>query len=637
MCRSLIHRGPDDEGFYESDNISLSMRRLAIIDIESGQQPIANETNDVWVVFNGEIYNFESLRKRLIGQGHVFRTQSDTETIVHAYEQYGLDFVHQLRGMFAIALWDSRRERLVLVRDRIGEKPLFYCESGGRLYFGSEIKALLEHGPERRVNAQAVCDYLCIGYVTAPYTFYDGIRKLGPGERAVFENGRLHVDKYWTFSAQAAQPSETLGFDEACDSLDAKLSESVQLCLKSDVEVAAFLSGGVDSSIIVALMNKFEVDIQTFSVAYGGAATGFNELEYARIVSEHVGTRHHELILGAETNLNLLPRVIRHYDQPQGEPTSILVYLLCEFVQKSVKVALSGTGGDELFYGYPRHRGIRYLEYYQLLPRWLRRVVIERIAEKLPESTRGRNFAKRVKRFVSGASKSTAEAYRSWLDLVPREIRSSLISEAVRSLAENPNGDEFLIRELIRPEGVSLMDRVTNVDVVGYLSEYQLAYMDRMSMAASLEVRAPLCDFSLAEHVASLPHSYRLKGGRSKHILKEVASRYLPKEIVDRPKVGFDSPIGQWFKDELNPFLRAFLAKEQVRKSGLLVPETVDELVNGHCSGKRNYSLQLWSIMALEAWYRMYIEDSAEDVVDYSLSDIRGSVDLPSLVETAVA
>ncbi len=626
MCGSLIHRGPDDEGFFESEAVSLSMRRLAIIDLKMGHQPISNETGDVWVVFNGEIYNFEDLRERLIECGHQFRTHSDTETIVHAYEEYGLDFVNELRGMFAIAIWDSRCDRLVLVRDRIGEKPLFVCEDGGRLYFGSEIKAILQAVRPNGVDSQAVCDYLCAGYVTAPRTFYKGIRKLAPGERIVYENGRLVSDMYWSFSAQAKAVSDSPTFEQACDELDANLTEAVRLCLKSDVEVAAFLSGGVDSSLIVALMKKLSVDIQTFSVGYEGAAEGFNELNFAKIVSEHVGTKHHELILGAESNLQLLPKVIQHYDEPHGEPTSILVYLLCEFVQKQVKVALGGTGGDELFYGYPRHGGIRYLQYYQVLPKWLRGHVIERLAAKLPESTKGKNFLKRAKRFISGASAAPDVAYCSWVQLLQSDMLDALISDAVKSDAENPAGDSFLVEQLIHNDKHSLLDRVTNVDVGGYLSEYQLTYMDRMSMATSLEVRSPLCDFRLAEYAAQLPHEYRLKGGRSKHILKEVAKRYLPVEIVDRKKVGFDSPIGQWFKDELNPFLHSFLDEQHVAKTGLLAPQVVSGMVAEHCAGKRNYSLPLWSIVALEAWHRMYMEDDSMGAGEHNLADIRGAV-----------
>jgi len=621
MCASLIHRGPDEEGYYESSGVSLAMRRLAIIDLSTGQQPISNETGDVWVVLNGEIYNYEELRSLLTKAGHVFKTESDTETIVHAYEEFGLDFVNYLRGMFGLAIWDERKNRLVLARDRVGEKPLYYALLDGRLSFGSEIKAVLKGLHSRTVDSQSVCDYLCAGYVGAPRTFFKEVKKLGPGEMGVFENGSFNTRKYWSHEPMG---DRVLTFDEACDLVESELLDAVRLCLKSDVEVAAFLSGGIDSSIIVALMDKLSVDIQTFSVGYGGAASGFNELRPASRVSKHVGTEHHELILDAASNIELLPKVIHHFDEPHGEPTSVLVYLLCEFVQKKVKVALSGTGGDEIFFGYPRHAGVRYLQYYKMLPLFVRKQIVERIAASLPESTRGGNFLKRVKRFVNGASEDPAHAYLNWVKLLHPDLHQELISDSLRNELQDPSGDEFLRRSLIDPTSGDVLNQIAGLDVGGYLPEYQLSYMDRMSMACSLEVRAPLCDFKLVELATSLPVNYRLKGTRSKHILKTIASKYLPQDIIERRKVGFDSPIGQWFKGELNSFVDSFLSEEQVAQSGLLNPEVVRRMLADHLAGRSNYSLQLWSIVSLEAWYRMYIDDRIEDIADYSLSDIRG-------------
>jgi len=621
MCASLYHRGPDDEGYYEEAGISLAMRRLAIIDLSTGHQPICNETGDVWIVFNGEIYNYEPLRSTLIDAGHEFRTGSDTETIVHAYEEYGLDFVHHLRGMFGIAIWDEKKRRLVLTRDRIGEKPLYYAVNNGQLLFGSEMKAVLKGISSRTVDPQSVCDYLCASYVNAPRTFYQEIKKLGPGEMGVYEDGEFDTWRYWTHEPKG---NRSLSFAEACDATEAELIEAVRLCLKSDVEVAAFLSGGIDSSIIVALMKKLSADIQTFSVGYGGAASGFNELQHASKVSEYIGTKHHELILDAGSNIKLLPKVIHHFDEPHGEPTSILVYLLCEFVQKRVKVALSGTGGDEIFYGYPRHAGIKYLQYYRMLPRVIREQIVERIAMSLPESTRGGNFAKRVRRFIGGASDSPAHAYLNWVKLLHPDLHGQLLSQSLKDELQNPAGDQFLRHCLLNEDDTNVLDGVAKLDVGGYLPEYQLGYMDRMSMACSLEVRAPLCDYGLVELATSLPNDYRLKGTRSKHILKTIAKKYLPREIVERRKVGFDSPIGQWFKEELNPFINSFLSAEHIERSGMLNPETVQRMLSDHVSGRNNYSLQLWSIVALEAWYRMYIDDQLDEFGSYSLVDIRG-------------
>ncbi|MCC6630822.1 MAG: asparagine synthase (glutamine-hydrolyzing) [Gammaproteobacteria bacterium] len=623
MCKRLFHRGPDEDGHYFAPGIGLAMRRLSIIDLKTGTQPIPNEDRTVWIVFNGEIYNYQDHRKFLVERGHRLATSSDTETIVHLYEEFGLDFVQHLRGMFGVAIWDTVKERLVLARDRIGEKPLFYAWQDGRLLFGSEIKSILPGLKTRTVDRQAVCDFLAAGYVAGERTFYKEIRRLPPGHLLIWEKGQISVRQYWRHDAATVQE---ISYNDARDRLRAELDEAVRLCLKSDVEVGAFLSGGIDSSLIVALMRRNEAKVQTFSVGYRGEAEGFNELSYAKRVADHLGTEHHELILDAQSSLELLPRIIGHYDEPHGEPTSVLVYLLCEFVQKRLKVALGGTGGDELFYGYPRHVGLRYLQYYRTIPRFLRKQVIERVLSGLPESTGGSRLAKRINRFISGADMPPGEAYLSWVSLLGGDVRSGLISDATRTGAADPMGEQFLRQRLLHDDRTDdVFSRVTALDLEGYLAEYQLAYMDRMSMAHSLEVRSPLCDYRLVEFATSLPPSYRLKGTRTKHILKDVASEWIPKDIIERRKVGFDSPIGQWFKSDLAGFLSAFLAPEQVQRSGLLDPGAVQKLVGDHLSGVKDYSLQLWSVIALEAWYRMYIEDGVIDSIDYPLAQLRGA------------
>jgi len=628
MANSLAHRGPDAEGFYREPGVGLGHRRLSIIDLENGRQPMTNETGTLQLVFNGEIYNYQELTASLKQQGHQFRTASDTETILHLYEQYGLDFLQHMRGMFAFALWDPGRRRLVLARDRIGEKPLFYALNEGVVVFGSEIKAILPCLGARSVNPRAVCEFLAAGYVPAPRTFFREISKLPAGCMLVFENGRATVTRYWD---RERLPAIRPSFAEASDQLATILRQSISLCLKSDVEVGAFLSGGLDSSLVCALMREVNTQVQTFSVGYRGAAAGFNELHYAKRVSNLLGTKHHELILDAESSMHLLPRILWHYDEPHGEPTSVLVYLLCEFTRKNVTVSLGGTGGDEFFFGYPRHKAIRWLKYYNLLPAPVRRHVIERIVARWPESTRGSRFAKRVKRFVGGASSSAADAYLNWVSLLSRDVRDQLISAETRSGSDDPSGEQFLRDYLCRPDEADLYRNAANLDVGGYLAEFQLAYMDRMSMAHSLEVRSPLCDYRLAEFVTSLPAEYRLKGSHSKHILKQVSRQWLPADIVERKKVGFDSPIGQWFKGELRGFLHEFLSPEQIRASGMLNPSAVQNLIADHMSGRKDYSLQLWSILALEAWFRMYIEDQNESEKNFSLKDFRGASPSSSL------
>ncbi|MCX6880608.1 MAG: asparagine synthase (glutamine-hydrolyzing) [Verrucomicrobia bacterium] len=624
MCQSISHRGPDEDGVFIAPGIGLGMRRLSIIDLAGGHQPISNEDGTVVVVFNGEIYNYEELTASLKSHGHLFKTNSDTETIVHLYEDHGLKFVEHLRGMFAIALWDTRKRRLVLVRDRIGEKPLFYQydEDDGSLLFGSEIKAILQRGDGRHVHAQALCQFMAAGYVPAPNTFYRGIQKVPPACMIVHENHKVEIHRYWNREHGSRQ---TISFKDACSELSDLLVDSVRLCLKSDVEVGSFLSGGLDSSVITGIMRQLGAEVQTFSVGYQGAAVGFNELSYARRVADTLVTKHHELILQPDSTIELLPRILWHFDEPHGEPSSVLVFLLSAFTRKQVKVAMGGTGGDEIFYGYPKHAGLRMLEYYRLLPRFVRVGMLEHVIMKWPESTKGNRFAKRAKRFVTGASLPAEEAYLSWTSLLNRDLRDHLLSTEIRDHSADPSGEEFLRSFLTAPGRGSLLDRVTDMEVTGYLPEYQLTYIDRMSMAAGLEARSPLCDWRLVDYVTSLPDGYRLKGARSKHIFKAIATQWIPKEIAERKKVGFDSPIGQWIKDELRGFMSSFLSPEQIKKTGLFNPAAVQQLLAAHLAGQNDYSLQLWSLLSVEAWHRMFIEDNISEISGYSLQNIRGA------------
>ena len=621
MCSALQHRGPDAEGFYLAPGVGLAHRRLSIIDLINGRQPMTNEDGTLQLVFNGEIYNYEKLTADLKAKGHVFRTASDTETILHAYEEYGLDCVQHFRGMFAFALWDSTKKKLVMARDRIGEKPLYYAAIGNKLAFGSEIKAVLPSLSKRSVNARAVCEFLAAGYVPAPRTFFAEVQKLPPGCLLVHENGQATVTRYW----DRDKSTNDISFEQASEELVGLLRECTSLCLKSDVEVGAFLSGGLDSSLITALMREVNTKVQTFCVGYRGAAVGFNELEYAKFVSQKLGSNHHELILDAQSSIHLLPKVLWHYDEPHGEPTSVLVYLLSEFTRKHVTVSLGGTGGDELFYGYPRDKAVRWLGYYNVLPSAVRKHIVERTVARFPESTRGSRFGKRMKRFVQGASDSPPETYLNWVSLLNRNLRQELVSAEIRGESADASGEQFMRDYLMADDQRDLYGHATDLAVGGYLPEYQLCYMDRMSMAHGLEVRSPLCDYRLVEFATRLPAHYRLKGSESKHILKSVSGQWLPQEIIHRKKVGFDSPIGQWFKEELKGFLTNFLAPEQVRRSGLLNPEAVQRMIGDHISGVKDYSLQLWSLVALEAWYRMYIEEDVASTGDFTLENLRGA------------
>lgn len=622
MCRLLTHRGPDDEGYFEDSSMSLGMRRLAIIDLAGGHQPISNECENIWTVFNGEIYNHESLHRELTSCGHIFKTHSDTETIVHAYEEYGIEFLGKLRGMFAIALWDQEEKSLILARDRIGEKPLYYAESHGEIIFASESKSILRYLNSYSVDFSSVHSFLSYGFVPEDRTLFNEIKKLRPGWYLKRAKGVTTLAPYW--SLENIAPS-SLTLEEAEEQLHETLLETVDLCLKSDVEVGAFLSGGLDSSLLTALIRRNGPNVKTFSVGYSGLAKGFNELSYAKQVSEHVGTEHHELILDADSSIDILPKLIWHYDEPHGEPSSALVHKLAEYTSQHVKVAIAGNGADELFLGYPRHKGPKYLRQYKKIPRIVRRGLVEPMIRVMPESTKGSRFAKRAKRFVNGIDESVIDSYINWTVLFSDDEVQDLMSESHRLVIDAKEFGSYF-RRILSADGDRDFERSTaTLDMVGYLPEYQLCYMDRMSMANSLEVRAPFCDYRLIEVVHSFPSSYRLRGGESKYLLKKIAEDYLPKDIIYRKKVGFDSPIGQWFKTDLSALTARFLSSKQISQSGLLNPTAVQSLLAIHNSGKRDLSLHLWSIMALETWYRMYFEHPISELSSCTLADIRGA------------
>ncbi len=601
MCEVMRYRGPDHSDVRQFGPAVLGMVRLAIIDVAGGSQPMSNESGDVWTVFNGEIYNYEDLRRALRERGHVFRTHSDTETIVHAYEEYGDSFPEYLRGMFAIAVWDVKRQRLLLARDRLGEKPLYYHLSSSGLMFASEIKSLLTTPIDRSVDRESAATFLALGYIPAPATAFMGIQKLCPGEVAIYERGQLHLHRYWSLFPRQ---SIDVNYDEAVDQLDSELKEAIRYCLKSDVEVAAFLSGGVDSSLISALMQLGGTRVRTYSIGFDASASGFSELPYAQIVAAHLGTEHRSIVVTAQQAVDLVPKILDHYDEPNGEPTSMLVHLLCAEVVKDVKVAMGGTGGDELFHGYPRHGKLGMLALASRVPESLANMG-QHFLGQFSDSTNGSRFVRRAKRFSRALGKSRVEGYRQWLNQLGATTGSGL----VLGVGQDFVADRY-VAECLSKAG-EFHDRVLDVDTRAYLPEFQLTYMDRMSMANSLEVRSPLCDFRVAQFAASLPANYRVHRGRTKRILKDVARRYLPTSIVDRPKTGFDAPVGQWFKTALQPWLKCILDPHEVAATGLLDPDKVDRLVQDHLRGRQDYSMQLWSVLSLEYWYRKHIEDGS--------------------------
>jgi asparagine synthase (glutamine-hydrolysing) len=607
MAARLAHRGPDDDG--ESVNecgdgsvAVLAHRRLSIIDLEGGHQPQTNENGSVQVIFNGAIYNFRELRSTLESRGHRFATRSDTEVIVHLYEEHGLGLVDHLRGMFAFALWDDRRRRLVLARDRLGVKPLYYANPTGdiALAFASEPKALLEvPGIDGALDVEALDAYLAFLYVPHPRSAFRGVKKLPPGHLLVYEDGRTTVSPYWSLEASPEPPD-----DEQVWSL---IEEAVKLRLVADVPVGAFLSGGIDSSSIVAAAAAAGDRPETFTVVFSGENEGrYDEREDARAVAAAFGTEHHELEAAPRFG-ELLPEVVRHFDEPFGNPTALLVHELSRLTRRHVKVALAGDGADELFAGYPRYRGLAAAALYRRVPRPVRALAAAG-ARALPESTSGRHGLRRAREFALGSLGSLDEAYLSWITYFQPAQRDGLYTDALRErLRESAPAERFLTDLFDRAPRDDLVNRLSFVELQSFLPCNVLEYGDRMSMANALETRAPFTDHRLVEAVFALPGTEKLHRGTSKAVLRRAVAGHVPDRVLSKRKLGFNPPLGVWLRHDLAPLIDSHLSREVVESRGLFRPERVEALVSALRSGRRDVSLQVWGLIVLEQWQREYV------------------------------
>ncbi len=603
MAAAIVHRGPDDEGFYFKDNVALGMRRLSIIDLSTGHQPISNEDKSVWVVFNGEIYNFPELRRRLLERGHQFSTHSDTEVIVHLYEDYGDDLVDHLNGMFAFALWDERRRRLLVARDRMGEKPLYFAQTANSFIFASELKSLVAHPEvERRVNLLALRKYLQYEFVPSPHTMIEGAHKLRPAHRLIFENGEWRTEAYWRLSYEGERLK--ISQDEAAEEIHDRLREAVRMRLISDVPLGVLLSGGIDSSAVAALACEAAAGrVKTFSIAF--EEKSFDESSYARLVADHLGTEHYEQRFTEREMLEIVPEIPRLLDEPLGDGSLIPTFLLSRFTRERVTVALGGDGGDELFAGYPTYAAHRAADYYRALPRLLREGLIEPAVARLPVSTENLSFDFKAKRFVQGAALPAGERHTVWMGSYTAEQQRRLLTPDV--LASCP--DEHVFDE-IRPynysNGHDLIERMMKLDATHYLSECVLFKVDRASMAASLETRAPFLDHTLIEFLTKLPVELKLRGrfGRwtSKYILKRAMRGRLPQQVINRPKKGFGMPVAKWVKGELRTFVRDTFAPEKLKKRGLFNPDYVTKLLDEHERGVADHRKLIWTLLMFEMW-----------------------------------
>lgn len=608
MTSCLAHRGPDGSGFYVNGPIGFGHRRLSIIDLAGGRQPIANEDRSVWVICNGELYNYVELRRDLESRGHRFTTGSDTEVIVHQYEEDGLDCLQSFRGMFAFAVWDEKERRLLLARDRLGKKPLWYSANGHRLLFASELQALLA-GPqvERPLDPQAVDLYLTYGYVPSPRSIFSGISKVPPAHRLVVDAGGLRVERYWRLEYE---PKRAVGQEEAGEEFLSLFEEAVRIRLRSDVPLGAFLSGGLDSSSVVAMMARLsDRPVKTFSIGF--EETEHSELQYARLVAKAFGTDHHEFIVRPDAT-TVVPMLVRHYGDPYADSSALPTFYVARETRQHVTVALNGDGGDELLAGYPRYLGAAVSLQIDRLPRSAKQIagwLFSRMgAQRATRPTTDRLH--RVARFFDAVnSYPTVEArYLRWISTFMPEELNGLYTGEFRALVDGFRSDQF-IRDLYQERpGSSVIERLMAVDIGSYLPEDLLAKVDIASMVHALEVRSPFLDHRLMEYAARLPVHYKASGLTTKVLLRQVMDGVLPRAVLRRSKMGFGIPLGRWLQRELNDWMKQVLLDPQARRRGIFQPEVVRRLIEEHTTGVCDHRYRLWALLMFELWHQTFLD-----------------------------
>jgi asparagine synthase (glutamine-hydrolysing) len=604
MCRAIRHRGPDDQGMMVEGPAALGMRRLSIIDLAGGHQPMSGCNRANTMVFNGEIYNYRELQRELEARGHFFKTHSDTETIVHAYEEYGAACVDHLRGMFAFAIWNARDRELFVARDRVGKKPLYYTVTpGGAFIFGSELKSLREH-PEFRgeIDVEALDAYLTFGYVPDLLTIFRGVHKLPPGHHLTFKAGVVDVQQYWDFPYLQPQAQPARNETECLEELRALLDEAVRIRMVADVPLGAFLSGGVDSSSVVGLMARHsDRPVKTFSIGFH--EDSYNELKYARLAANKFGTEHHEFIVTPDI-CDVVDELVWHFDEPFADSSAIPTYMVSKLAREHVKVVLSGDGGDELFGGYTRYALDRQRSGFAHLPRILREGVMQPLGRHLPHGAWGRNY-------VHNVALEPIDRYLEDISIFTRLNKPSLYTnDFLRQLGQCDARSAF--RDYAgRSRADDPLDPLLYLDSKTYLPGDILTKVDRMSMAVSLEARVPLLDHKLIEFVCTrIPASMKMKGLETKHIFKQAVRDLAPAEILDRPKQGFGVPIKQWINQQLRDRVRETLTESRTRQRGITQPRYVKLLLDEHERGRRDHSSELWALFMLELWHRAFAEQT---------------------------
>jgi asparagine synthase (glutamine-hydrolysing) len=628
MCKTLAHRGPDDEGMLlirdnryvelgrsislPSDparfEVGLGHRRLSIIDLsEIAHQPMSNEDGTIWVVFNGEIYNFREIQPELEERGHHFKSKSDTEVILHAYEAWGVECLKRFRGMFAFALWDSRRKRLFMARDRLGEKPLVYAKGNGKFAFASEIKALLQvPWITRKVNVHALHDYLTLQYVPSPDSIFEGIYKLPPAHYLIMDrSGDIKVDRYWKLRMSAVG-EKRLDLNQTCGAIREKVEESVRLRLISDVPVGAFLSGGIDSSLIVGVMaNVSGKPVQTFSIGF--EEKEFDELVYARMVAKHFSTDHHEFIVKPDA-IDILPKLVWHYNEPFADSSTIPTYYVARLTRDYVKVVLTGDAGDENFAGYKRYLRSKWVACFSRIPEKMRRMFLPSFLRLAAQMHWKEKTFNRLADFVAAISSSQVRNYAEQIKMFNEGEKEDLYSPEFIDALKSVDSFDYLVRKYDEAGTEDLIDQLLYLDINTYLPEDLLVKMDIATMANSLEARVPFLDHPLMEFVASLPSNLKLKGNIAKYVLKKSYSDFLPRDILTRKKMGFAVPISRWLRKELRHYMFDILLDRRTIARSLFRKQGIERLLEEHVGGRYDHSAKIWALLFLEIWYRTFMD-----------------------------
>ena len=601
MCDVIRHRGPDDQGWITKGNYGIGMRRLSIIDLFTGRQPISNEDGSIWIVFNGEIYNHMELRDELVKKGHTFQTKCDTEAIVHAYEEYGEDCPKKLNGMFGFAILDQKKQTLFLARDRLGIKPLYYYHDSGKFAFGSELKSILQvENIPREVDKRALDIFLTFEYIPSPYSIFEGIRKLPPGHSLTLKDGRITIKEYWDLRFDEKETPE----DDLCEQLLDLFQDAVKIRLMSDVPLGAFLSGGIDSSAIVAMMSRvMDRPVKTFSIAF--KEDTYNESPYAQQIADRFNTEHHVEVIEPNA-LELTEKLVGFLDEPFGDFSIFPTYLVSKMARKHVTVSLSGDGGDELFAGYDTYIANKAGRAYERLPGLLRGAM-HPILNRIPPTEKKKGLINRAKRFVEGMQLPPDLEHTRWMIFLQEAEKPKLYSDDLQDVLNGSDSFEFIRSYFNRVNTTDPLNRQLYVDIKSYLVDDILVKVDRMSMATSLETRVPFLDHRFVEFTATIPSRLKLQGKSTKYLLKKAMQGILPPEILNRGKEGFSIPIKNWLKTDLKSLMLEVLEPQKIKREGFFNANYVEELKKEHLSGKENHSHRLWSMMVFGIWQDLYL------------------------------